>query len=136
MKTYLAGIFALLILTFLVPDTSAQKARKDEAFPTYEQIRGNRKQIYDYVEPVQFSNGNPIGEVDKPTQTLISRHHSPFSFPADSTTYYLNGKKSKSQKVAEAELLEKAGNVERVMIGEVDKKGRRVIEIDYEPKKP
>lgn len=136
MKTYLAYISALLFLTLFVPDTSAQKARKAETFPTYEQIRGNRKQIYDYVEPVQFSNGNPIGEVSQPTRTLISRHHSPFSFPADSTTYYLNGKKAKSQKVAEAELLEKAENIERVVIGEVDRKGRRAIEIDYEPKKP
>lgn len=136
MKTYLAGISALLLLTLFVSDASAQKAKRDDKFPTYEQIRGNRKQIYDYVEPVQVLNSNPIGEVDKPTRTLISRHHSPFSFPADSTTYYLNGKKSKSQKVAEAELLEKAGSVERVVIGEVNQKGRRVIEIDYEPKKP
>ncbi|WP_031526273.1 hypothetical protein [Dyadobacter crusticola] len=135
MKKHLIHCCALLFLLLFAADAEAQKARKDDSFPTYEQIRGNRREIYDYVAPVQVSNRNDIHEIGPPTVRLISRHYNAFSYPADSTIYFLNGRKIKNQKTAEAELRQKAGNVERVMIGAVDEKGMRVIEIDYEPKK-
>jgi len=124
-------ILIVLVSLFFwnLEDTFAQKSKKQDTFPTYEQIRGNRNEIYDFVDPRAAAAGQ------KPAYKVISPYYDAFNYPADSTTYYLNGRKVKNKKVAEAQVKEKAGNIERVMVGEVDESGMRVIEIDYEPKK-
>jgi hypothetical protein len=135
MKT-LAFIFSLLFLLLNLPDVHAQKkVKKGEQFPTYEQIRGNKQETYDYVAPRTVVNNNSTQEWDKPNLQRISRFYNAFEYPDDSTTYYLNGRKIKNRKIAEAKLKEEAANVDRVMIGAVDEKGMRIIEIDYELKK-
>ncbi|KQS33305.1 hypothetical protein [Dyadobacter sp. Leaf189] len=135
MKSYVLIVCVLLAAILYVPKANAQKSKKGDSFPTYEQIRGDRREIFDHVAPVQVVDQNVAGETGKLHVPVTLRRFDAFGYPPDSTIYYLNGRKIKSQKAAEAELREKAGNVERVSIGEVDKKGMRVIEIDYELKK-
>jgi hypothetical protein len=135
MKTLIL-FFVFLFLLLNSQNVHAQKkVKKGEQFPTYEQIRGNRHETYDYVAPRALVNSNSGQEWDKPNLQRISRFYNAFEYPDDSTTYYLNGGKVKNRKIAEAKLKEEAANVDRVMIGAVDEKGMRIIEIDYEPKK-
>lgn len=107
----------------------AQTKKKDDNFPTYDQIRGNRAETVDYVSPA----GGEWIRVKR--DVVVSPYFNAFSFPDDSVTYYLNGKKVKGKKKAEKELEEKSMNVENVSVGPVEDNGKRIIRIDYKPKK-
>jgi hypothetical protein len=118
-------LFLLLLISYQV---SAQKSKKD-TFPTYEQIRGNKAETFDYVGPGGSSWTVVKGEM------VASPYLNAFNYPEGSAVYYLNGKRMKSKKRAEKELEEKCGNVESVSIGPVETNSKRIIRIDYEEKK-
>ena len=119
---------ALLVLLILANCTGRQ-VRKDKGhFPTYEQIRGNKSETVDFFAPPTISNGDVAA-----ASTIVrrDRYWNAFNYPADSTIYYLNGRKAKNQRAARKELDQKTIIVERVMIGAVATDGTREIEIDY-----
>lgn len=128
--TKLPGILSGLMLVLFVQNISfAQTKKKDDKFPTYDQIRGNKAETVDYVSPA----GGEWQRVKR--DVVVSPYFNAFSFPEDSVIYYLNGKKVKSKKKAEKELDEKSLNIENVSVGEVGENGKRMIRIDYEPRK-
>ena len=118
-------LFLLLVISYQV---SAQKSKKD-TFPTYEQIRGNKAETFDYVSP----GGNSWTVVKR--EMVVSPYFNAFTYPEGSAVYYLKGRRMKSRKRAQQELNEKCGNVESVSIGPVESDGKRIIRIDYEAKK-
>jgi hypothetical protein len=118
----------LALLLVISCQVSAQKSKTD-TFPTYEQIRGNKAETFDYVGP----GGNSWTVVRR--EMVVSPYFNAFTYPEGSAVYYLNGKRMKSKKRAEQELNEKCGNVESVSIGPVETNGKRIIRIDYEVKR-
>ncbi|WAC11953.1 hypothetical protein [Dyadobacter pollutisoli] len=128
--TKLSGILLGLMLVLFVQNISfAQTKKKDDNFPTYDQIRGNKAETVDYVSPA----GGEWLRIKR--DVVVSPYFNAFSFPDDSVTYYLNGKKVKSKKKAEKELEEKSMNVEKVSVGPIEDNGKRIVRIDYEPRK-
>ncbi|MCE6990930.1 hypothetical protein [Dyadobacter sp. CY323] len=128
MKIYLKSAFALVSAFMQFNDAFSQRQKKGDAFPTYEQIRGDKKETVDYVAP--RSQGS-VGVI--PRYTVRDHHLGAFTYQEDSVTYILNGRKVKSKKKAEYEVNRKDVRIERVSIGEVGKDGKRIVEIDYEP---
>jgi hypothetical protein len=125
-------VFVLALLT--LASCARTQGRKDAGyFPTYEEIRGNKAETVDFVAPRTLSNGY----VAPPSAIVkLDKYWNAFNYPADSTTYYLNGRKAKSQKTARKELDQQPTVVKRVMIGAVAADGTREIEIDYHVKPP
>ncbi|SKB59493.1 hypothetical protein [Dyadobacter psychrophilus] len=115
----------------------AQKKEKG-SFPTYDQIRGNKSEIYDFVAPqsIQVNPTSAVPETGKYTlikRSIVTEHgFDVFGYPKDSVTYILNGRKEKDAQRAEKEIRTKSKNITDISIGAVDSKGRRVIRIDYE----
>ena len=132
-------LILIIVFTGTFHFLSAQ-TKKKESFPTYEQIRGNKSEIYDFVSP-QNAPGNPtaaVPETGKLTVTkrsIVTDHKFDlFGYPQDSVTYILNGRKEKNAKRAETEIRTKSRNITDISIGAVDAKGMRVVRIDYEVK--
>jgi hypothetical protein len=126
----LSGILSgLMLLVFVQNISFAQTKKKDDNFPTYDQIRGNKAETVDYVSPA----GGEWIRVKR--DVVVSPYFNAFNYPDDSVTYYLNGKKVKGRKRAEKELEVKSLNIENVSVGEVGGNGKRIIRIDYEPRK-
>jgi hypothetical protein len=125
---------ALLMVLVILTNCIAQKKKDSSHFPTYEEIRGNKNEIIDYVAPRKASND--YGQVITETM-ILDKYWNAFNYSADSTVYYLNGKQVKSQKDAKKELDERSVKIERVAIGAVRLNGKRDVEIDYQlkPKK-
>lgn len=122
--------FVLALLT--LASCARTQGRKDTGhFPTYDEIRGNKAETVDFVAPRALSDGYIV-----PPSAIVKRdkYWNAFNYPADSTTYYLNGRKAKSQKTARKELDQQPTVIERVMIGAVAADGTREIEIDYRVK--
>jgi hypothetical protein len=119
---------SMSMLVLLIQNICFAQNKKDDNFPTYEQIRGNKAETVDYV-----SQGGGSWFVVKREVTAAS-YFGAFSYPAETSVYYLNGKKVKDKKQAEKEIEEKSLNVENVSIGPVERDGKRVIRIDYVPK--
>lgn len=129
----------ILLLTSINQLVFAQTKKKD-SFPTYEQIRGNKSEIYDFVAPqsIQASPLKAVPETGKYNlirRSIVTEHgFDVFGYPKDSVTYILNGRKEKDAKRAETEIRSKSKNITDIAIGAVDGRGRRVIRIDYEVK--
>jgi hypothetical protein len=126
----LSGILSgLMLLVFVQNISFAQTKKKDDNFPTYDQIRGNKEETVDYVSPA----GGEWIRVKR--DVVVSPYFNAFNYPDDSVTYYLNGKKVKGRKKAEKELDERSLNIENVSVGPVGENGKRIVRIDYEPRK-
>jgi hypothetical protein len=124
-------VVVLIGLTTSACYSQAQRKENIERFPTYEEIRGNKKEINDFVVPSTLNTGyEPI--VAK--TVVLDKYWNAFNYLADSTVYYLNGKQAKSQKSAKKELNGQSLEIERVSIGAVGSNGKREIEIDYRVK--
>ncbi|MCF2491069.1 hypothetical protein [Dyadobacter sp. CY347] len=130
----------MIIFFFIAFIPAFAQTKKKDSFPTYEQIRGNKSEIYDFVAP-QSINANPVsaipetGKYNLIRRTNVTEHRfDVFGYPKDSVTYILNGRKEKNAKRAETELKTKSSNITNISIGAVDEKGRRVVRIDYEVK--
>lgn len=137
MKSFCSILVVMLVSTFI--SVSAQTKKKD-TFPTYEQIRGNKSEIYDFVTP-QSVTANPTsavpetGKYSLTKRSMVTEHgFDVFGYPKDSVTYILNGRNEKNAKRAESEIRMKSKNITDISIGAVDGRGRRVVRIDYEVK--
>ncbi|MCF2503332.1 hypothetical protein L0663_08090 [Dyadobacter sp. CY107] len=112
--------------------------KKKNSFPTYEQIRGNKSETYDFVAPqsIQANPTSAVPETGKYTlikRSIVTEHgFDVFGYPKDSVTYILNGRKERDAKRAEMEIRTKSRNITDISIGAMDGRGRRVIRIDYE----
>lgn len=129
-----ASPFLVVVLVGLTTSASYSQAQpKDniERFPTYEEIRGNKKEINDFVAPPTLNVGYEPTTVKT---VILDRYWNAFNYLADSTVYYLNGKQAKSQKNAKKELDRQSAEIKRVSIGAVGSNGKREIEIDYRVK--
>ncbi|MCF2498809.1 hypothetical protein [Dyadobacter chenhuakuii] len=134
-----AGIY-LIVLFLTASGPAFAQTKKKDSFPTYEQIRGNKSEIYDFVAPqsIQVSPTSAIPETGKYNsikRSILTDHgFDVFGYHKDSVTYILNGKKVKDAKRAEAEIRTNSRNITDISIGATDAKGRRVVRIDYEVK--
>lgn len=106
----------------------AQSKKNSSHFPSYEEVRGNKKEIIDFVALQTSSNDNqPV--VKKTIQ--VDKYWNAFNYPAGSTVYSLHNKEVKNQKAAKKESDERSVDIERVSIGAVEPKGKHEVEIDY-----
>lgn len=128
MKTLLKLICATTIASLQYHEGFAQNKKKGDSFPTYEQIRGNKKETVDYVVPRGQGAVTLV-----PRETVPKTLRGAFTYDEDSVTYILNGRKVRNKKKAENEVNRTDIRIDRVSVGEVGKDGKRVIEIDYEP---
>lgn len=122
---------ALLMVLLILTNCIAQKKKDSSHSPTYEEIRGNKNEIIDYVTPRKASND--YRQVITETM-ILDKYWNAFKYSADSTLYYLNGKQVRSQKDAKKELDKRSVKIERVAIGAVRLNGKRDVEIDYQVK--
>ncbi|WP_026630621.1 hypothetical protein [Dyadobacter alkalitolerans] len=128
-----------LIVSFFAALTSVSaQTKKKDPFPTYEQIRGNKSEIYDFVAP-QSVRINPVSAVPETgkynyiKRSILTEHgFDVFGYHKDSVTYILNGKKVKDAKRAETEIRTNSRNITDISIGAVDGRGKRVVRINYE----
>ncbi|NIJ55231.1 hypothetical protein [Dyadobacter arcticus] len=120
---------ALFMVLTILTNCIAQNKKDSSHFPTYEEIRGNKSEIIDYVAPHKSSSDyqQAINET-----RILDRYWNAFNYPADSTVYYLNGRQIKSEKEAKKELDKRSAKIERVVIGAVGTNGKREVEIDYQ----
>ena len=132
-----AGIY-LIVLFLTASGPAFAQTKKKDSFPTYEQIRGNKSEIYDFVAPqsIQVSPTSAIPETGKYNsikRSILTDHgFDVFGYPKDSATYILNGRREKNAKRAETEIRTNSKNITDISIGAVDERGKRVIRIDYE----
>jgi hypothetical protein len=132
MKSTLSIILTAFLMVFMIfTSCIAQSKKVNSHFPTYEEIRGNKREVNDFVEPRTLNDDyQPVL-----TKTIqVDKYWNAFNYPANSTVYYLNGKQVKSQKDAKKELDEQSAGIERVSIGAVNPNGKREVEIDYHVK--
>ncbi|MCE7065403.1 hypothetical protein [Dyadobacter sp. CY326] len=134
--------FFLITITCLLAsygDALAQ-AKKKDSFPTYEQIRGNKSETYDFVAPQNVRSGAPhsvpaTSEFHLIKRSIVTEHgFDVFGYPQDSVLYFLNGRKEKNAERAEKEIRTKSKNIRDISIGAMDAKGKRTIRIDYDVK--
>ena len=132
---------SLIVITLLSAFSSVfAQAKKKDNFPTYEQIRGNKSEIYDFVAPqsirVNATSAVPeTGNYNLIKRTIVTEHgFNLFSYQQDSVLYILNGRKEKNVKRAETEIRTNSKNITDISIDETDNKGKRTIRIDYEVK--
>jgi hypothetical protein len=132
MKTILSTISGAFLMVLVIFTNCIAQSKKDSShLPTYKEVKGNTKEIFDFVAPRTLSNNyEPIST----EEIKVDKYWNAFNYPADSTLYYLNGKQVKSQKAAKKELDERSVTIERVSIGEVGPMGKREVEIDYQVK--
>jgi hypothetical protein len=132
MKSTLSIISTAFLMVFIIfTSCIAQSKKAKSRFPKYEEIRGNKGEINDFIEPRTLNNDyKPVL-----TKTIqVDKYWNAFNYPANSTVYYLNGKQVKSQKDAKKELDEQSASIERVSVGAVNPNGKRDVEIDYHVK--
>jgi sulfur carrier protein ThiS len=127
MKNFSKYVCAMIVGCLSYQGGVGQNKKKDDSFPTYEQIRGNKEETVDYVSPYGSKTWTVVAK-----QTY-KPYLNAFGYGEDSVVYVLNGKRVKSRRKAEFEINRKDIRVERVSIGEVGKAGKRIIEIDYAP---
>ncbi|MCF0054006.1 hypothetical protein LXM25_28290 [Dyadobacter sp. LJ53] len=87
--------FTLVVLFVSTLHSLCAQTKKKDAFPTYEQIRGNKSEIYDFVTP-QSVPANPTSTVPKSgkytltKRSIVTEHgFDLFGYPQDSVTYIL-----------------------------------------------
>ncbi|NIJ52214.1 hypothetical protein FHS68_001370 [Dyadobacter arcticus] len=86
---------ALLMVLAILTNCIAQNKKDSSHFPRYEEIRGNKSEIIDYVAPRKSSSD--YQQVITETR-ILDRYWNAFNYPADSTVYYLNGRQVKSKR--------------------------------------
>ncbi|WP_353721867.1 hypothetical protein [Dyadobacter sp. 676] len=129
---YANGLLAVGVMMVLVGCARRSGGTIDGHSPAYEQIRLDPAHMNDLVVP-QTMQGDFLPRASSYSVIMKSQYFGAFDFPADSVSYFLNGKRIKNKKRAEKEIKENAESVERVSIGEAGPDGRREIEIDYNP---
>ncbi|RYC70074.1 hypothetical protein [Spirosoma sordidisoli] len=95
-----------------------QVQKTQEAFPSYDQIKPLKGERTDY------GGLDSIVRVERKSINL-------FDYPAGTVTYLLNGKSLTDVKYIKQIVSDKRKDIDSISIGEPDKKGKRVIKIDY-----
>ncbi|KAB7730929.1 hypothetical protein F5984_08840 [Rudanella paleaurantiibacter] len=110
---------SLLTIALCSSYSFGQSQPSQDRFPTYDHIKPNPNEIYDYV--------NPDRSIPRQSKAVFNL----FSYPEGTTTYKLNGQIYKSTEQAKRAFLQKGRQIEQFTVGKPDTDGKRLIEITY-----
>lgn len=112
--TLIFFVFEMSILYSLNNIAYGQAENNGQKIPTYKQIKPAKDEIIDYQK-----------------DGLIINKPNLFNYPKNSVIYILNGKSTEDYKYVKELLSKKEIEIENILIEKPNKKGKRIIIINY-----